>query len=184
MKLPERIQTARLILRRPLAADADAIFEGWAADERVTRLMAWPRHHSIDDTRAFLAFSDEEWERWPAGPYVIELQGSDELVGSCGFAFRDEHTAEVGYICARRFWGRGYATECLAAQVAVAAALAPIALEAHIHAENRPSRRVLEKCGFIRDDAEPVTADFPNLHMPGPGPAVRYVRVLDPGSTL
>lgn len=182
MMLPEHIVTARLLLRRPRPDDAQEIFDGWASDPAVTRLMAWPRHRTLDDTREFLAFSDAEWERWPAGPYVIELKGTDELVGSCGFAFQDERTAEVGYICASRFWGRGYATECLMAQIDAARALAPITLEARIHADNRPSRRVLEKCGFTRDDAWPVTAEFPNLALPGPGPAVFYrLRIASEG---
>jgi len=44
MKGPERIETARLVLRRPTAADAEAIFNRYAGDSDVTRYLAWPRH--------------------------------------------------------------------------------------------------------------------------------------------
>src|SRR5579871_1802325 len=101
MKAPERIQTARLRLRKPVPADAGAIFSRYAADPEVTRLLSWPRHHSVDDTRAFLAFSDEEWERWPAGPYLIESRATLELLGSTGLAFDNDTDAATGYVLAR-----------------------------------------------------------------------------------
>ena len=57
---PERIETARLILRRPRAADAPAIFSRYASDVEVTKYLAWRRHRQLSDTAAFLAFSDDE----------------------------------------------------------------------------------------------------------------------------
>ena len=64
----ERIETARLVLRRPGGADADAIFSSYASDPEVTRYLAWPRHLTIEATRRFLEFSDDEWTRWPPAP--------------------------------------------------------------------------------------------------------------------
>ena len=54
----ERVETARLILRKPERGDAAAIFARYASDREVTRLLAWPRHVSIQDTHTFLEFSD------------------------------------------------------------------------------------------------------------------------------
>lgn len=101
MSLYERIETARLVLRQPSASDAEAVFLGWASDDVATRFMSWPRHQTLDDSRAFLDFSDVQWERWPAGPYLIEERSTGALIGSCGFTFRDSGLAEVGYILAR-----------------------------------------------------------------------------------
>ena len=39
----EPVETERLVLRRPTAADAPAIFARYASDPEVTRYMAWPR---------------------------------------------------------------------------------------------------------------------------------------------
>ena len=53
---PERIETERLLLRRPRDTDADAIFTRYASDPAVTHLVGWPTHRSLEDTRAFLSF--------------------------------------------------------------------------------------------------------------------------------
>jgi [ribosomal protein S5]-alanine N-acetyltransferase len=178
VKLPERIETPRLVLRRPLAGDAEAVFSGWASDAIATRLMSWPRHRSVADSQAFLDFSDSEWETWPAGPYVIELASTGDLIGSCGFAFRKRELAEVGYIIARGAGDWGYASESLMAQIAAAGPLAPVTLEAAVHPDNAASLRVLEKCGFVSDGVPSVAAVFPNLAENGRVLAVRYARVL------
>jgi ribosomal-protein-alanine N-acetyltransferase len=178
LKLPERIETARLILRRPLPSDAEAVFYGWACDDVAARFMSWPRHQTVEDSRAFLDFSDVEWDRWPGGPYLIETRSTGALVGCCGFAFRNMGSAEVGYILARGAWGSGYATESLAAQVDVATALGPIALGASVHPDNQGSLRVLEKCGFDCDRSSRVTAFFPNLGDGCEAAAIRCLRVL------
>ena len=178
MGLPERIETARLVLRRPLAGDADAVFSGWASDDVATRFMSWPRHLLVDESRAFLTYSDVEWARWPAGPYLIESRSSGDVIGSCGFTFRDSGLAEVGYILARHAWGLGYATESLAAQIDIAASLGPLMLGASVHPGNHASSRVLEKCSFERDRSSCATAPFPNLAESGEVVAVRWVRVL------
>ena len=65
MKAPVQIETARLTLRQPGLDDASAIFERYASDPEVTRLLGWPRHRMVEDTEAFLRFSAEEWKRWP-----------------------------------------------------------------------------------------------------------------------
>jgi RimJ/RimL family protein N-acetyltransferase len=178
VRLPERIETARLVLRRPLACDAAAVYSGWASDAVATRFMSWPRHRRLADSHDFLDFSDVEWDTWPAGPYVIELGVTGELIGSCGFAFRGSGLAEVGYIIARRAWGQGYATESLAAQIVAVAPLAPITLGATVHPDNAASLRVLEKCGFASDGAPSVAAVFPNVSGSGWVCAVRYARVV------
>lgn len=87
MKAPVRFETSRLLLMRPRLADARAIFERYAGDEDVTRYLSWPRHRSVSDTEGFLAFSDQEWQRWPAGPYLIWSRDEEQLLGSTGLAF-------------------------------------------------------------------------------------------------
>ena len=71
VKAPETIETERLLLRRPKQSDAQAVFHRYASDRDVTRYLSWPTHRSVADTLAFLAMSDDEWRRWPAGPYLV-----------------------------------------------------------------------------------------------------------------
>src|SRR5512139_2249862 len=113
MKAPIQLNTTRLILRQPRMSDAVEVFERYASDVEVTKLLGWPRHRSVQDTEAFLRFSAQEWERWPAGPYLIVSRADGQLLGSTGFAFQTPQEAMVGYVLARDAWGKGMATEAL-----------------------------------------------------------------------
>ena len=139
------------------------MFERYASDPDVTKFVGWPRHRSVNDTHAFLAFSDAEWERWPAGPYLILERATGELVGSTGLAFETPYRASTGYVLDKTFWGRGYATEALRAIVALAPRLGIQRLYALCHPEHRASWHVLEKCGFDREATLRRHYEFPNL---------------------
>ena len=160
---PERVETERLILQRPSAADARQIFERYAADPEVTRYLAWPRHHSIDDTEVFIGFSDGEWRRWGCGPYLAFSRDHGLLLGSTGLAFESREVASTGYVFARDAWGRGYATESLRAMIDIAQTLGVRRLYAICHVEHRASWRVMEKCGLVRDGVLPRYTVFPNI---------------------
>lgn len=163
MKAPESIETKRLLLRRPRADDADAIFERYARDPEVTKFVAFPTHHAVTETQAFLAFSEAEWERWPGGPYVILSRADGTLIGGSGLSFETAYRAATGYVLAKDAWGRGYATEALEAMVALAPTVGVQRLYALCHPEHRASWRVLEKCGLTREATLRRYADFPNL---------------------
>ncbi len=177
VKAPDRIETDRLVLRRPAPADAAAVYH-YASDGEVTRYVGWARHRSLDDTRAFLAFSGAEWDRWPAGPYAICLRGTDTPIGGTGFAFETSYRAMTGYVLAREAWGAGYATEALCAIVAIAPPLGICRLHAFCHVDHVPSARVLEKCGFEREAILRRYNDFPNLAPGVPADVFCYVRIL------
>jgi len=163
VKAPEEIATSRLVLARPHAVDAELIFERYASDADVTRFVGWARHRTLADTKAFLQYSAEQWERWPAGPYLIRSQGDGRLLGGTGFGFEGAGQAMTGYVLARDAWGKGYATEALSAIVGVACRIGVVRLYALCHPEHRASWRVLEKCGFARDKGWARQVEFPNL---------------------
>ena len=177
-KGPERIETARLLLRRPAADDAEAVFSRYSADAEVTRYVGFPRHTAIDDTRAFLRFSDDQWQRWPAGPYVACSRADGALLGSTGLMFETPYRAATGYVFARDAWGMGYAGEALAAMVEVARATGVLRLYAIVHAEHRASARVLERAGFDFEGTLRRYADFPNLAPGVPQDVGCYARIL------
>jgi ribosomal-protein-alanine N-acetyltransferase len=150
VKAPAQIETARLVLLQPQAADAEAIFERYASDPEVTKFLGWPRHESVADTHAFLRFS--------AG------SGSDgQLLGGTGFGFEGQQQAATGYVLAKDAWGKGCATEALGAVIDVARRIGVARLEALCHPRHRASWRVLEKCGFVQDRSWTKQAEFPNL---------------------
>jgi RimJ/RimL family protein N-acetyltransferase len=162
MKAPPLLTTARLALSAPEARDADAIFERFAGDPEVTRYMSWPRHRSLEDTRAFLSFSASQWQRRDAGPYLIRAREDDRLLGATGLQIDGPGEAVTGYVLAKDAWGQGYATEALQAMVDLARTIGLARLTALCHHEHRASQRVLEKCGFERE-RRMRRSDFPNL---------------------
>ena len=179
-KAPESLATRRLLLRRPVAADADAIFRRYASDPEVTRYMSWPTSRSLADTHAFLALCDAEWATWSAGVYLIRSRDDDALLGSTGLSFVSATEAITGYILAREAWGKGYATEALTAMVELATTLDVTRLVAHCHPDHRASQRVLEKCGFRVEAREQRATGFPNLDPAATRDALKYARALAP----
>jgi [ribosomal protein S5]-alanine N-acetyltransferase len=180
VKAPEQIETQRLILRRPRREDAEAIFSRYAGDRDVTRFLAWPRHESLGATHAFLEFSDAEWTRWPAGPYLVEAREDGRLLGSTGLAFETPYRAATGYVFAKDTWGNGYAGETLRAIVEVARGVGVVRIYAICHMENPTSWRVLEKCGFKREAVLRRHSEFPNLTPNEPCDVLCYALVFSP----
>jgi RimJ/RimL family protein N-acetyltransferase len=182
MNASREIVTERLLLAEPRADDAREMFERYASDPEVTRFLAWPRHESIADTHAFLTFSASEWERWPAGPYLIRSRGDRRLVGSTGLGFESPITAATGYVFARDVGGFGYATEALTAMIDIARQLSVGYLYAFCHPEHRASSHVLDKCGFVRETGRSHQAVFPNLSPGVPQPVLKYEMCLRPAA--
>jgi len=179
VKRLERIETTRLLLRKPAIEDAEAVFSRYASNPEVTKYLAWPRHGTVEHTRLFLRFSDAEWEKWPAGPYLIESRNDHRLLGSTGLGFETPTLASTGYVLARDAWGYGYATEALAAIVESARELGIQEVYALCHAAHSASARVLEKCGFVRESLLTRHLEFPNLGTGQPEDCLRYARHFD-----
>jgi RimJ/RimL family protein N-acetyltransferase len=161
-----------------MVSDIDAIFVRYSSDPEVTKYLAWPRHEVIDDTGAFIQFSDAEWQRWPAGPYLIEARDTGVLLGSTGLGFETTRRASTGYVLARDAWGQGYATEALHAVVTIAANISVRRLYALCHPQHDASRRVLQKCGFTCEGTLYQHTEFPNLQPREPSDVLCYARIL------
>lgn len=175
---PETVETARLRLRKPVLADAETIFHRYASDPEVTRYLSWPTHRDVIDTQAFLAWSDADWEQWPAGSYLVFSQEDGRLLGGTGLSFQSPTVAITGYVLARDAWGLGYATESLQAMVELAQRLGVLRLKAICHADHRASAHVLEKCGFQREQIRRGALAFPNLISQKRWDVFSYVRLL------
>jgi RimJ/RimL family protein N-acetyltransferase len=154
------------------------VFSRYASDPDVTRYLAWPVHVSLDQTRAFLAFSDQEWSKWPVGPYLAFSRDDGRLVGGTGLAFETPDRAATGYVLAKDDWGRGFATEALGAMVEIARASGVSRLYALCHVDHRPSAHVLEKCGFTCEGTLRQYTEFPNLSPGKPADVLCYARAL------
>jgi RimJ/RimL family protein N-acetyltransferase len=175
---PERIETSRLVLARPAQSDLAEIFHRYASDADVVTYLSFPRHRTIADTHSFLAISDREWAECPAGPYLVRSRADGRLLGGTGLSFETKWRAMTGYVLAKDSWGRGYATEALTAMVALARRLDVIRLYALCHPAHRPSQRVLDKCGFVRESTWQRHSVFPNLDATEPVDTHCYTIIL------
>jgi RimJ/RimL family protein N-acetyltransferase len=143
------ISTPRLTLRPPEPRDADAIARA-VADYDIAKMSAMiPHPYPAEVADGWIMFQSAQARRKQAFNFVIDVAG-EGVLGSCGVFRRRPYTDwEVGYWVAKPAWGRGIATEALAATVAWArAVIAPPRLTAGHFLDNPASRRVLEKVGF------------------------------------
>lgn len=163
MKAPTEVETERFLLRKPEAGDIESIYRSYAGDAAVGQYLAWPIHTSTEDTRAFLEFSDAEWRRWPAGPFLILSRTNGELLGSTGLAFETPHRASTGYVIKKAAWGNGFATEATEAMKVIAKKVGVWRLFAHCHPQHGASINVLDKCGFLFEGTLRAHSEFPNL---------------------
>ncbi len=148
MKLPERIETKRLVLRVPRMDDALAIFAGWTQDTEVTRYLTWHPHQRVQETEDFIQNCLFAWEHETRFPYVITLKESSKVIGIIDPRIEGPKVG-IGYAAARAHWGKGYVTEATRAIIDWAFQQDSIyRVYATTDVENVASQRVLEKVGM------------------------------------
>ncbi|GMM94087.1 GNAT family N-acetyltransferase [Qipengyuania sp. MTN3-11] len=141
--------TPRLLLRPAWPEDAEAIHLGIAdrgGDRGIVRNLAsapWP--YSLDDARAFVKRVQDP--RLPSFLVTLPGPGGSQVIGGAGLG-EDENGVELGYWIARKFWGRGYATEAARGVLDVARSLGHERLVACHFLDNPASGKVLRKIGF------------------------------------
>jgi RimJ/RimL family protein N-acetyltransferase len=148
---PEQIETGCLILRRSVEADAEAIFAEYAQDPEVTMYLTWVPTANIEDTREHLRASAAAWTEGKTFQWVILRKEGRQLLGAVGMRV-DGHKVELGYVLARKFWGKGYMTEAVRAVVNWAIKEEEVyRVWAVCDVENLASARVMEKIGMQRE---------------------------------
>ena len=146
--MPERVETERLILRKPSLEDAPAIFAGWTQDKEVTRYLTWHPHQTMEQTEQFIQSCLDAWMHETRFPYMITLKESDDIVGMIDPRI-EGHKVGIGYVAARVHWSKGYITEATRAIIEWAFRQPSIyRVYATTDVENLASQRVLEKVGM------------------------------------
>ena len=170
---PDRLTTRRLVLRRPRLSDAAAKF-AYARDPEVTRYMDWVAHTGERDAEAFIQGAAARWESGEEYTWSITVEPEDRAIGSVACRVRG-HAVDLGYVLARDYWGRGYATEAARAVLDWAATLEGVCrIWATCDVENAASARVLEKIGMSREGVLRRWAIRPNLAPAVPRDAFVY----------
>ncbi|MCC0016236.1 MAG: GNAT family N-acetyltransferase [Rhodobiaceae bacterium] len=162
----EELATKRLVLRRPMPADANAI-TAQANNAEVSRWLArmpHPYNRAHADTWIATVNAPQASEC----AFVITLAATGEIVGACGCGqMEDFDLPQLGYWIGQEHWGNGYATEAAHALIDHVFTASPCAvIGAGCRVANAASRRVIEKCGFQYAGLDMIESRFDGAVVP------------------
>lgn len=148
----QRIETDRLILRRYVIEDADAMYKNWASDSEVTKFLTWQPHSSVDVSRGIIEnwlkeYSDEKYYQWAI---VLKANGN-EPIGDISVVHMKEDISmvHIGYCLGRAWWRRGIMSEALKAVMDFMFDTVEVnRVESRHDPMNPNSGKVMQKCGM------------------------------------
>jgi RimJ/RimL family protein N-acetyltransferase len=147
------LETERLLLRQFRESDLDAYAEMCADAEVMRFISVGGRVMNRQEAWRHMAMVLGHWQLRGYGFWAVEEKATGALVGRVG-CWQPEGWLgfEVGWSLARKFWGRGFATEAARASLRYAFEhLDQARVVSLIHPENLPSMRVAERIGERRD---------------------------------
>jgi len=145
-----RIDTDRLLLRSPVAADAEpivALMENWNVASWLVRV---PFPYRVEHAAAWIERSIQERAAGVGWPYLIVRRDDNVLMGCMDISIEgDARAGTLGYWLGEPFWGQGYATEAAKAVIGFAFEILKLnEVNASALPDNDRSMRVLEKAGM------------------------------------
>ncbi|MBU5316407.1 GNAT family N-acetyltransferase [Clostridium bornimense] len=146
------IETERLIMRRFKYSDDDAMLKYWVADEKIQSLYSEPTYNTKDEVRGLLdkyisSYENSDYYRW-----AIIDKVTKECIGQIAYFLVDSknHFAEIEYCIGSAFQCKGLATEATKAVINYGFERMNLhKVQICTKTINKPSQRVIEKCGFI-----------------------------------
>jgi [ribosomal protein S5]-alanine N-acetyltransferase len=145
-----RLETPRLILRRPRLADAPTI-EAIASRREVAEMTSSvPHPYPSGGAAEFITGLERAAAEGRDYHVVFERRADAAVIGMAAlFPERDAPSGQIGYYVAPWVWGQGFATEAAGRLVRYALDnLVMPSLSAHVFIGNDASMRVLAKLGF------------------------------------
>ncbi|MFM8701572.1 MAG: GNAT family N-acetyltransferase [Hyphomicrobiales bacterium] len=146
-----RLETARLWLRWPRAADAPQIAR-LAGEKAVAEMTGRIRHpYPAEDAERFVLETRANNSLGKSlGLIITPKQRPNDVLGAIGLAETpDPKTVEIGYWIGVPYWRKGYASEAVLAVVDTGFELSDATrIEARVRTANPASRQVLENNGF------------------------------------
>lgn len=150
------LETDRLLFRTHEPKD-QLDFVQMHTDPEVRRYMGgqpWPFEKALQRFRE--QYLDKPAETF--GLWATILKTENKYIGCCGLrAVDDRTTAHLGYLIARPYWRRGFASEASNAFIDIAfTRLGLPRLMADVEKGNAASEHILEKFGFRRVSEEEI----------------------------
>ena len=146
-----RLETARLWLRWPRAADAPAIAR-YCSRWEVAEFTARIPHPYPPGTAERFIFAAREGNASGRDLTLVmtPIRGKREAIGAISLEASGQDRLTLGYALAPEAWGKGLASEAVEAMVEAGFVLTKaVEIVASVRVENVASRRVLEKAGFV-----------------------------------
>ena len=147
-----QLDTERLVLRRFVTEDAEAMFRNWASDPEVTKYLTWPAHANVDVTRAVLkdwtaTYASQNYYQWAI---VLKENGECPIGSISAVGLNDDLSiVHIGYCLGQRWWHRGIMSEALKAVIDFFFyEVGANRIESRHDPRNPHSGIVMQKCGM------------------------------------
>jgi len=153
-----QLDTERLRLTTLTVKNAEEMHNGWARDEDATKYLSWPAHKTVEVTRMVLGDWEKKYLLANYYNWGIFLKGSRKLIGTVSLDGINEYkqTCEIGYVIAKEYWNKGYATEAVRRIIDFGFGEVGFRQIFGFHQlRNFNSGKVLEKAGMRRDGCLP-----------------------------
>ncbi len=147
----QTLETQRLILRKAMEEDAQAMYENWAADPEVTKFLTWPAYTSLEFAKKRIQIWIGEYKNGDNYQWMIVPKDLGQPIGSISVVAKDDQAgkAELGYCIGRAWWHQGIMTEALQAVMDYLFDEVGLDLLEARHDPNNPhSGAVMRKCGM------------------------------------
>ena len=143
------LETDRLLLRPFKKEDAESVFNNYASDDEVTKYVTWCTHQNIEVTKSLLDFWIKQYEKEERINFAIELKENGELIGGIDVVGYLEGVPVIGYVIARKYWGKGIATEATKKVIELLFSLNHKEIIIDAMEENIGSNKVIIKCNGV-----------------------------------
>ena len=144
------LETERLILRRITLDDVDDMFL-YGSNEEVSKYVTWNTHKTLSETKEFINFVLNKYEKNQVAPWGIEYKENGKFIGTIDFVWIQpkQKSAEIGYVISQEYWGNGLAAEAAKEVIKLGfEKMDLVRIQARCDVENIGSSRVMEKVGM------------------------------------
>ena len=146
------LHTDRLILRRFVESDAEAMFQNWASSAENLAYVTWNPHPDVEVTRNSIrnwvaSYTSPNYYKWA----ICLKEKPEQVIGDISIVeiHEEDLRCEIGYVLGMEYWGRGIMTEALKAVLDFCFTQVGFQkVRARYASLNPASGRVMEKAGM------------------------------------
>lgn len=148
----QTLHTDRLILRRFVESDAEAMFQNWASSDENLTYVTWDAHSDVEVTQKSIrnwvgSYANPNYYKWA----ICLKENPEQVIGDISIVEIHEKdlSCEIGYVLGKKYWGNGIMTEALKAVLDFCFTQVGFQkVRARYASLNPASGRVMEKAGM------------------------------------